>query len=117
MVTQVMKQVFEGSESLQTDIKYKDSTKISPQPVILTLNAHSFSEAFKWLPSEKANFETRCTVNAFLVNVVNTFLKESESAKLEGLKETSESLGIDDKGDFALLIFTCDGCDDERRRS
>ena len=61
LVTQVMKQVFEGSESLQTDIKYKDSITIDPKPVILTLNADSFDDAFKWLPNEKANFETRCT--------------------------------------------------------
>lgn len=55
-----MKNSFEGSQSLQTEVKYKAPKRILPRPTILTLNANSIGDIFKWHYSEMENFMNRC---------------------------------------------------------
>lgn len=55
-----MKNLFEGSQSLQTEVKYRAPKRIVPRPTILTMNADSVGDIFKWHYLEMENFDNRC---------------------------------------------------------
>lgn len=55
-----MKNLFEDSLSLQTEVKYKAPKIIIPRPTILTMNADSIGDIFKWHYDQMDNFVNRC---------------------------------------------------------
>ena len=61
-VIQMIKQLLEGSHTLTTDVKYKDSMTIDAHPTIITMNATSKNDILKWHPTEYEAFINRCTI-------------------------------------------------------
>ena len=61
-VLQSFKQLTEGSSTLQTDVKYKDSTHVDPKPVIVTMNGDCREDVVKWFSSEFVAVSNRCVI-------------------------------------------------------
>ena len=51
-VVQSFKQLTEGSTTLQTDIKYKDKTRVDLEPVVVTINGTCPEDVVKFFSSE-----------------------------------------------------------------
>ena len=58
----MIKQLLEGSHTLTTDVKYKDSMTIDAHPTIITMSATSKADILKWHPNEYEAFQNRCTI-------------------------------------------------------
>ncbi|XP_047142743.1 uncharacterized protein LOC124817011 [Hydra vulgaris] len=72
-VIQLMKQLLEGSNTLTTDVKYKDAMPIDPHPTLITMNSTSKFDILKWHPSEYQAFENRCTILFLGTPLLNIF--------------------------------------------
>ena len=57
-VLQSFKQLTEGSSTLQTDVKYKDSTHVDPKPVVVTMNGEAREDVVKWFSGEGVHYRT-----------------------------------------------------------
>ena len=58
-VLQSFKQLTEGSSTLQTDVKYKDSTHVDPKPVVVTMNGEAREDVVKWFSTEFTAIQNR----------------------------------------------------------
>ena len=70
-VLQSFKQLTEGSSTLQTDVKYKDSTHVDPKPVVVTMNGDAREDVVKWFSTEFVVIQNRC-----LILLMDTNLKD-----------------------------------------
>ena len=61
-VLQSFKQLTEGSSTLQTDVKYKDSTHVDPKPVVVTMNGDAREDVVKWFSTEFTTLQNRCLI-------------------------------------------------------
>ena len=87
-VLQSFKQLTEGSSTLQTDVKYKDSTHVDPKPVVVTMNGESREDVVKWFSSELQAVQNRC-----LILLMDMRLKDMYTNKqLDQLRAGAESL-------------------------
>lgn len=58
-LVQVFKELFEGSKTMETDVKHKAPQRLDPNPVGLTMNADSRTGCFKYVPKEASAFDNR----------------------------------------------------------
>ena len=87
-VLQSFKQLTEGSNTLQTDVKYKDSTHIDPRPVVVTMNGDGREDVVKWFSTEFVAIQNRC-----LILLMDTNLKDCYTNKqLDQLRAGAEGL-------------------------
>ena len=87
-VLQSFKQLTEGSSTLQTDVKYKDSTHVDPKPVVVTMNGESREDVVKWFSSELQAVQNRC-----LILLMDMRLKDMyTNRQLDQLRAGADSL-------------------------
>ena len=87
-VLQSFKQLTEGSSTLQTDVKYKDSTHVDPKPVVVTMNGDAREDVVKWFSTEFVAIQNRC-----LILLMDTNLKDSYTNKqLDQLRAGADGL-------------------------
>jgi len=91
-----MKQLLEGSNCLNSDVKYRDATKIEPKPTVMTMNGDSLADIFKWFPLEEENFHTRCLILSFQQKLTSIFPR-SELGLIENCHNALYNLLLEKK--------------------
>lgn len=98
-VVQCMKQLLEGSNCLNSDVKYRDATKIEPKPTVMTMNGDSLADIFKWFPLEEENFHTRCLILSFHTKLTSIFPR-SELGLIENCHNALYNILLEKKKTF-----------------
>ena len=80
---QSFKQLTEGSKTLQTDVKFKDSLPVDSRPVVVTMNGDCPRDLLKFHPGEFTAVDNRC----FFVQMDEPIKKIFNNKQLDQLRD------------------------------